>query len=54
VQLSIQTGEVQLSIQTGEVQLSVTLGILHKSVFQLHKIHTNCTLISKYKSLLLR
>jgi len=41
-------------IQPAEVLFSVTLSILLYSVFQLHKIHTNCISITKYKLLLAR
>jgi len=41
-------------IQPAEVLFSVALSILHRNVFQLHKIHTNCISITKYKLLLSR
>jgi len=41
-------------MQPAEALFPVTLSILHKIVFQLHKIHPSCISITKYKLLLSR
>ena len=45
---------LQLTQTTSSLaDISIGLSILHENVFQIHKIHTNCISITKYKLLLL-